>query len=209
MSWRKLLFWLMFIAIPAAAVQWGVMPLKERRQEAVNLQQNADQQAVMNQKMSQERDQLEVLWLEFRPQAELELISLGSHLNPILLQNRVLDLARRLEVELMIQSKTVRGADALPTYTFSGSATPWQAHEFLRYLELGDHRVRFNSVVVVYNQVKNSNDQIAYISGEFSIPKVPEGPAEDDKADAISKPIGNTNDSGPEIALDSGTEGIG
>ncbi len=180
MSWRKLLFWLMFIVIPATAVQWGVLPLNERRKEAISLQQNADQQAVMNQKVSQERDQLEILWLEFRPQAELELISLGSHLNPILLQNRVLDLARRLSVELTIQSKSKSDPNELPSYTFSGSASPWQAHEFLRYLERGDHRARFHSVTMVYDLIEKTGEHLAYFSGEFTIPKVPEEAAEEE-----------------------------
>ena len=198
MSWRRLLFWLMFLVIPAVAVKWGILPLNERRKEAISLQQNADQQAVMNQKLSQERDQLDVLWTEFRPQAELELISLGSHLNPILLQNRVLDLARRVGVELTIQSKPARDDDALPSYTFSGSSTPWQAHEFLRYLELGDHRARFSTITVVYDLVEATGGQLAYFSGEFTIPKVPEGPSEPEpetpEADDVAAPalVGDT-----------------
>ncbi len=205
MSWRKLLFWLMFLVIPAAFIQWGVIPLKERRAEAMALQQNADKQGVMNKKMSRERDQLEILWIEFRPQAELELISLGSHLNPILLQNRVLDLARRLGVELTIQSKTMRDEDALPTYTFAGSASPWQAHEFLRYLERGDHRARFNSVTVVYDLVESTGKHLAYFSGEFTIPKVPEGPG--DFTD-LDQPDG-TQDAGVELVGGPAPEVIG
>ncbi|NQU48111.1 MAG: hypothetical protein HQ519_05645 [Planctomycetes bacterium] len=176
MSWRKLLFWVLFLAVPFGFIKWGVVPLKERRSEAVVLQQNAEKQAMMNTRMSQERDQLEVLWEEFRPQADLELISLGTNLNPILLQNRVLDLARRLGVELTIHNRTSNDEGALPTYSFSGSASPWQAHEFLRYLERGDHRARFRSVTLVYNKVKQTGKQMAYFSGEFSIPEVPDAP---------------------------------
>ena len=176
MSWRKLLFWMLFLAVPFGFIKLGVMPLKERRSEAIVLQQNSEKQAVMNSKMSQERDQLEVLWEDFRPQAELELISLGSNLNPILLQNRVLDLARRLGVDLTIHNRTKTDEGALPTYSFSGSASPWQAHEFLRYLERGDHRARFRSVTLVYDKVRQTGKQMAYFSGEFSIPAVPDAP---------------------------------
>ena len=205
MSWRKLCFWLTFIIVPAVTVQWGVLPLNERRKEAISLQQNADKQAVMNKKVSQERDQLEVLWLEFRPQAELELISLGSNLNPILLQNRVLDLARRLDVELAVQSKSSRDETELPTYTFSGSASPWQAHEFLRYLERGDHRARFTSVTVVYDLVEKTGKQISYFSGEFNIPKVPDGPSE---PTPLSDPQ-NLDEASPAISAGAPPEVIG
>jgi hypothetical protein len=173
-SWRKMLFYSMFIAVPMGFWQWGIHPLLERRTHAQAEQENAGLQAGINKKILGERDRLEILWNDFRPQAEFELFSLGAHLDPILLQNHVLDLARRLSCELKIQSRGNREGGGLPTYSFSGSGAPWQAHEFLRYLERGDQRARFTAVTVVYSAIEKAGPMIAYFSGEFTIPSVPD-----------------------------------
>jgi hypothetical protein len=92
-----------------------------------------------------------------------------------LLQNRVIDLARRLECELRIEESSNRmRTDAPPTFSFSGSGQPLQVYDFLRYLERGDSRARFLDLNIAQRKNSRSTGITAHFSGTFTIPEIPE-----------------------------------
>jgi hypothetical protein len=174
MSLRRTLFWVSLGLIPALVWNLRVMPLQQRRQNALLEQENSGIQQAKNVLALQERDELQKQWMEFKPQAELEMVSLGNNMNPILLQNRVIDLARRLECELRIEESSNRTqTDGAPTFSFSGSGQPLQVYDFLRYLERGDSRARFLDLAVAQRKNSRNSGITAHFSGTFTIPEIP------------------------------------
>lgn len=174
MNWRELLFVAGFGLVPVAVWFWRMDPLLSRHSEALQSQVEARMADSAARKYIHERDQLAAEWAEFRPRAELELENIGNQLNPIVLQNRVLDLARRLDCTLRIEDRSAGEETESPIFQFSGSGTPLQAVEFLRHLERGEHRARFEEVNVVYEEVSAEAGYEAFFSGVFTIPSVPE-----------------------------------
>lgn len=193
MNWRELLFVLGFAAAPTVIWFWRMDPLLDRHSEALQMQVQARMAESMNKKYIHERDQLGAEWDAFRPLAEAELVDLGNDLNPILLQNRVLDLARRFECELRIEDRTDKASGGPPSFGFSGSGRPLQVQDFLRYLERGKARARFTEVTVALQQVDLEEGVEAYFNGRFSIPNVPEAEVEEGPADD-SEPNGTGSD---------------
>lgn len=174
MHWRQLLFTTGFALVPIGIWAFRVDPLLDRHDQALQAQISETIKNSSARKYIHERDQLQAVWAEFRPLAEIELENIGVQLNPIVLQNRVLDLARRLDCTLRIESKNQDSTgDQLPTFEFSGNGSPVQALEFLRYLERGEHRARFEELNLVYEEISAEAGIDAFFSGVFTIPQVP------------------------------------
>lgn len=174
MNWRRLLFISGFALVPVAMWFWRMNPLLERHNKALSAQIEARLADSSARKFVHERDQLRDEWSEFRPLAEFELQNIGNQLNPIVLQNRVLDVARRLDCALRIEQRIDPDGEGPPTFQFSGSGSPVQALDFLRHLERGEHRARFSEVNVVYEEVSAEAGYEAFFSGSFTIPSLPE-----------------------------------
>lgn len=174
MNWRRLLFISGFALVPVAMWYWRMNPLLERHNKALSEQIEARLADSSARKFVHERDQLQVEWSEFRPVAELELENIGNQLNPIVLQNRVLDVARRLDCTLRIEERIEPNGEGPPTFQFSGSGTPVQALDLLRHLEHGEHRARFTEVNVVFEELSAEAGYEAFFSGSFTIPSLPE-----------------------------------
>lgn len=174
MNWRRLLFLSGFALVPIGMWFWRMNPLLERHSDALTAQIEARLADSNSRRFVHERDQLRVEWGEFRPLAELELQNIGNQLNPIVLQNRVLDVARRLDCALRIEQRIDTDGDQPPTFQFSGNGTPVQALAFLRHLERGEHRARFTQVNVVYEELSAEAGYEAFFSGSFTIPSLPE-----------------------------------
>lgn len=174
MNWREVLFITGFAVAPVGIWFWRMDPLLDRHSEALTAQIEARLADSNARKYVYERDQLAAEWSEFRPLAELELQNIGNQLNPIVLQNRVLDLARRLDCTLRIEEKGEADDEGPPSFQFSGSGSPVQALTLLRHLERGEHRGRFQEVNVVYEEVSAESGYEAFFSGNFTIPDLPE-----------------------------------
>ncbi len=173
MSWRKLLFLSWFLAVPGALWLARVVPLQERRGAALQQFEQAQTRKERDTQVIQERDQLAEDWLSFRPLAETELVNLGNDLNPILLQNRVLQLAKRLDCSLQLQEQGNRADGGPLSYQLSGSGRPLQVHDFLDYLERGDARGRIEAITVVYAAPDKSGLVEAFFNGVLIIAQVP------------------------------------
>jgi hypothetical protein len=112
-------------------------------------------------------------WSEFRPLAEIELQNISKQLNPIVLQNRVLDVARRLDCTLRIEERSKPEDEGPPIFQISGSGTPLQVLDLLRHLERGEHRARFTEVTLVYEELSAESGYEAFFNGAFTIPSIP------------------------------------
>lgn len=174
MNWRRLLFISGFAFVPVGMWFWRMNPLLERHNQALTEQIEARLADSSARKFVHERDQLRAEWSEFRPVAELELENIGNQLNPIVLQNRVLDVARRLDCTLRIEQRIEPNSEAPPTFQFSGSGSPIQALDLLRHLEHGEHRARFTEVNLVFEELSAEAGYEAFFSGSFTIPSLPE-----------------------------------
>jgi len=197
MNWREMVFMLGFAASPAAIWFLRMDPLLDRYTEAIEGQINAQLEETANLKYVYERDQLEDDWASFRPLAQAEMHSLGSALNPIVLQNAALDLARRLDCEFRIEDRTPDEENAVPTFSFAGSGRPLQVSDMLTHLERGQFRARFKDVSVAYSEGRLPGEFEAYFSGSFTIPSLPELD-HSVEADELEE---NWNDNAPEAEV--------
>ena len=173
MNWRRLLFISGFALVPVAMWYLRMNPRLERHDKALAAQIEARMADSSARRFVHERDHLRAEWSAFRPAAELELKNIGNQLNPIVLQNRVLDVARRLDCTLRIEERIDPKGEGPPTFQFSGSGTPIQALDFLRHLEHGEHRARFTQVNVVFEELSAEAGFEAFFSGSFTIPSLP------------------------------------
>lgn len=174
MNWRRPLFISGFAFVSMGMWFWRMNPLLERHNQALSEQIEARLAVNNARKFVHERDQLSVEWSEFRPLAERELENIGNQLHPIVLQNRVLDIARRLNCKLRIEERIDLNSEGPPTFQFSGSGSPFQALDLLRHLEDSEHRARFTEVNVVFEELSAEAGSEAFFSGRFTIPSLPE-----------------------------------
>jgi len=173
MNWRELLFVAGFGLAPVVIWFWRVDPLLDRHSVALQAQIEARMADSSARKFIHERDQMQAEWSEFRPLAEIELQNISKQLNPIVLQNRVLDVARRLDCTLRIEERSKPDDEGPPIFQISGSGTPLQVLDLLRHLERGEHRARFAEVTLVYEELSAESGYEAFFNGAFTIPSIP------------------------------------
>lgn len=188
MNWRNLMFYGGFALAPLLVWFLRMDPLLKRHSQALSTQVELQMAEAAARKHIYERDQLAEEWSLFRPVAEVELQHIDRQLNPIVLQNSVIDLARRLDCELRIEDRTDREADEPGTFHFSGTGRPLQVIDLLRHIERGEHRGRLTDLTVAYDLVDAETGYEAYFNGTFTIPRVPEwaalGKVEEEDAEA-------------------------
>lgn len=204
MNWRELLFVAGFGLAPVGIWFWRMDPLLERHSAALQAQIEARMAESSARKFVHERDQMQAEWVEFRPLAELELENISNQLNPIVLQNRVLDLARRLDCSLRIEERNNDDEEGPNIFQISGSGTPLQVLDLLRHLERGEHRARFTEVTLVYEELSAESGYEAFFNGAFSIPSLPDW--EDSEiasmlgADEVDEDADTTGDESEEVS---------
>jgi hypothetical protein len=205
MNWRELLFVAGFGLAPVAIWFWRMDPLLDRHSAALQAQVEARMADGSARRFIHERDQMQAEWSEFRPLAEIELQNISKQLNPIVLQNRVLDVARRLDCTLRIEERSKPEDEGPPIFQISGSGTPLQVLDLLRHLERGEHRARFAEVTLVYEELSAESGYEAFFNGAFTIPSIPNWDeteianmlGEDDEVESESIQDGDSQEASP------------
>lgn len=148
MSTRRLLFLAGLVAVPALTWIGSIESSLERRVQARQRLAQIDAVRVQNRRTVSERDSLRGGWDAFKPLADEKLDKIELSLNPLLIQSNVVDLARRMGLEVDIRQEAMAQPGRPPSWYFQGISDYRRAIEFLLELENSALRVRFDKVEV-------------------------------------------------------------
>ena len=185
MSVRKLVFLLGFPIIPLVVYLFMVSPALERRENAKQRLNDAGKVTLENSQKVTQRDQLESQWAEFRPTATTQLENLETHLNPHLIQKRVLATAQDNNCTIRINQMSESDDTPLHRFTMSVEGDYKNVVTLINDLEQGDHRIRFQSLtMVIPTTTSGPRKEKVHLNGSFSIPVIP--PEPDDEPVALN-----------------------
>ncbi len=174
MTLRRLLFHAGFAVLPAVFWLAAVGPGLERRAAALQRQQDAGRLHQENRMLVARRDRLREEWEAFRPLAEQGLADLNDFLNPLLLQKRVYRLAAGFHCKLRIKQEEVGPKEEVWRYSMNGSGSYEDLVRFLDALERGDHRIRFESLILAMPLDAARQGDPVSLAATFVIPVIPD-----------------------------------
>lgn len=184
MSVRKLLFLLSFVALPGALWAIGVRPALKERSTYLQQQKGAEQTRLSNEAKIYQAAELSKEWEKFGNLAETALQDLEDHLNPALLQKRVVtwgdqhDCTVRIQKEVQedVSKKKGKKKSTVVWYSLQAEGDYANLVKFIDSLERGDFRIRFQEIMLTMPTEKEQKEDEGRVVANaiFTIPKVPE-----------------------------------